>query len=385
MSMQHSKRMSISTSLLKMWRFARIYGPSRALFKAAGRLRRPVRLVWKTARTRDVAIIGCGQFAFSTIGYFLCKQFGARIAVCLDPSETAAASFAITYGVPQIATSFDAILQNPEVRFVYIASNHASHSDYAVRALRAGKTVYVEKPVSVSTEQFNRLRSEVSKSSGEIFAGYNRPYAGAIRKIVSELAEPKGALSLTCFVSGHLIGRDHWYRRPEEGTRICGNAGHWIDLFVHLLGRRSIPDHFEIALLPALPIEADDNFALNIRTSEGDLFSLVLSSRAEPFEGINETINLQWESLIAKIDDFRQVTMWREEKVKRWRFWPKDVGHKNAVLQPFSTTPLRSWKEVEISTLIMLRIAEMAKGGQQSASLSVSAHFPPVAHAEETS
>lgn len=364
-------RMERKRALVKLWRFTKIYGLRRSFFKVAGRLRWPVRLVFSKNTNRDIAIIGCGQFAFSTIGFFIYRSFGARIAVCFDRSTGAVTSFAKTFGVPHIADTPEEIFGNSDICIVYVASNHSSHTDYAVAALAAGKTVYVEKPISVSVEQFERLCLAASTCPGRIFAGYNRPFSGAIEKIRDAVGRPQGALSLCCYISGHLIGPDHWYRAPEEGTRICGNAGHWIDLFIHILSQRDVPELFEIQLLSASPDEPDDNFSLAMRTSKGDLFSLMLSSRTEPFEGINETINLQWDSTIAKIDDFRRLTIWQEGYVKKWRFWPKDVGHNDAVLQPFASTKLRDWKEIEISTALMLRISDMVRRNEQMAIVSI--------------
>nr|MCH9697858.1 hypothetical protein [Gammaproteobacteria bacterium] len=73
---------------------------------------------------------------------------------------------------------------------------------------------------------------------------------------------------------------------------------------------------------------------------------------------INESINIQYGQVISKIDDFRRMTIWKDDYKKTYHYWPKDVGHKNAVLQPFNSSR-RSWKEVEASTLLMLFIKDM--------------------------
>lgn len=364
---------SLVESVLKLWRFAWLYGPRRAVFKAAGRLRRPVPLVWRRCRSPDIAVIGCGQFAFATLGFFITRRFGRRLRWCFDSDSNAAESFARTLGVASTAEQADEAITDPETQFVYIASNHASHTEYALTALAAGKTVFVEKPVSVTRGQFAQLRASVRGHQGAIYAGYNRPFSGAVRQLKATLPGPRGALSLACFVSGHQIGADHWYREPHEGTRICGNAGHWIDLFVHVLAWRGLPDHYCIQLLSGAPANADDDFSLAIATDAGDIFSLMLTARTEPFEGINETINLQWEDVIAKIDDFRKMTIWQGKHLRRHRFWPKDVGHRAGALQPFANSAgTRDWREVEASTLIMLRVAEMVVAGERMADINLS-------------
>ena len=180
-----------------------------------------------------------------------------------------------------------------------------------------------------------------------------------------------GGISLNCFVSGHKIDSDHWYRDPKEGTRICGNAGHWIDLFIHMMGWRSEPDLFHITLIAADPKEPDENFSVSISTNQGDIFSLMLSARSEPFEGINETINFQQGEVICKIDDFQKMSLWENDTFIRITFWPKDVGHKLAILQPFQTRATRDWDEVIRSTLLMLYVTDMVRNQTTESTLSM--------------
>lgn len=100
---------------------------------------------------------------------------------------------------------------------------------------------------------------------------------------------------------------DHWYRLPEEGTRVCGNIGHWIDLAVHLMKTRGrIPEKFIISISYSDVKDFDDNISITITTNLRDLINIILTARSEPLEGVNETINFQCGNLIAKIDDFRK-------------------------------------------------------------------------------
>lgn len=367
--------------LRKLLRFVAIYGPSRTLFKVAGRLRfRPPG--WSRARVRDIGLIGCGQFAFATIGYFLQRSFGPRVAVCFDIDDQVARSLADALRVPRVACGAGELLATPGLRTVYIASNHASHADYAVRALGQGLDVYAEKPVAVSHAQLVDLLRAKRSARGRLFAGYNRPFSEAVRRLrVLTPIDPAGGITLQCFVVGHVLGLDHWYRRPDEGTRVCGNVGHWLDLLVHILAWRGLPDRLQISITAAADSEPDDNVCIAIRSDRADLFSVMLTSRSEPFEGINETINFQHGETICKIDDFRRMTVWQGARVSTHRFWPKDVGHRRAILQPFASNEDRDWHEVELSTLLMLHITEMVRGGEAQSTFSFTAQWAQLQHA----
>ncbi|WP_280154573.1 Gfo/Idh/MocA family oxidoreductase [Piscinibacter sp. XHJ-5] len=356
---------------LKFLRFVSIYGAGRTLFKAAGRLRLPLP-AWSLRRAEpDIALVGCGQFGFATIGYFLQSAFGRRIRACYDIDPRAQSTLARAMGVPLMPASFDELIADPGVRIVYIASNHASHADYAVQALARGLDVYVEKPVAVSHAQLVTLLRAVRDARGRVFAGYNRPFSAAVRLLRGEIGiDPAGGFSVQCFVSGHRLAADHWYRRPDEGTRICGNVGHWLDLMVHIWAWRSLPDLLHVTLAWADPEEPDDNLAITIASDRGDIFTVMLTSRSEPFEGINETICLQHGETTCKIDDFRRLTLWRGSRLLRRRFWPKDVGHRGAILQPFREES-RDWQEVVLSTLLMLHITDMVKRRQRESTFSL--------------
>ena len=367
----------------KLVRFVAIYGPGRTLFKAASRLRLDLALPSSRRVPCDVAIVGCGQFAFATIGYYLRSAAHHRIAACFDVDAEARETLAHAFAVPNVADSFESLLATPGLRTVYIASNHASHAPYAVAALARGLDVYVEKPIAVSFEQLVQLERARRAARGRLFAGYNRPFSAAIADLRRAMPISDAPFTMQCFVAGHVLPAEHWYRRPGEGTRVCGNIGHWLDLFVHVLAWRAPPDRLEIVVASSDPREPDDNLSIAITSDRGDLFSVTLSARSEPFEGINESIQIQHGETLCKIDDFRQSTVWRGERVLRRRYWPKDVGHRAALLQPFDDSRRRDWSEVVASTLLMLRIAEMVEHGTRSATFSFADSTARLARAVE--
>jgi predicted dehydrogenase len=364
---------AVRSKLRKLLRFMTIYGPGRTMFKMAGRLRMRISLPTVRRSRPDIGVIGCGQFAFATIGYYLLRAFGRRIATCFDIDKAAQHSFQQAFAVAKGARDIVEMLDHEGLKTVYIASNHASHSRYAVEAIRRGLDVYIEKPISVTVEDLVSLLRAMRQSGARVFAGYNRPFSPAIRLLRQEMTiDPMGGFSIQCFVSGHKIQADHWYRRPEEGTRVCGNVGHWLDLAVHLLMWRSMPDILKISLNVANDHEQDDNLVIAFNSDRGDIFSLMLTSTCEPFEGINETINIQHANTICKIDDFRRVTIWRDEHLITKRFWPKNVGHGRAILQPFQSEMKRDWQEVIMSTLLMLHITDMVRTNCRSSTFSFS-------------
>lgn len=354
------------SSLAKIWRFVHIYGLGKTFFKVFGRSRSlgnyfkpPI-----AKSGRDIAVIGCGQFSFSTLGYSVCKYFGNRFVDCFDVDDEAQESFARFYRISEAAGSSEQLLNNPMVKFVYVTSNHATHSEYTVAALEKGKVVYIEKPIAVNYSQLRMLLDCIKRVGGEVYAGYNRPFSGAVQELKKCIEVRNGPMTLNCFISGHKISPNHWYRAPEEGTRVCGNIGHWIDLAIHMLYWGDIPDKWRITLAFSDEKNRDDDLSISMTSEEGDLIVITMTSRCEPFEGINETINFQCGQTICKIDDFRRMVVWQGEDLVMKKYWPKDVGHNLALLQPFVSTNRRDWNEVVSSTLMMLHITDMVRAGE---------------------
>jgi len=350
----------------KVVRYAAIYGIFRTLTKVIGRLRPRFKLwlilkfpLYKN-KGKKVGLVGCGHHAFSSIAYFLSTSTSCNILFALDVDKQASSSLAFAYNSKDVGDEFLVSSQVELPDLVYISSNHASHTEYAVKFLEYGCDVFIEKPISIDNEQLDLLSNAVRNCSQKVYVGYNRPHSPAIsiiKKYVNSSEEP---FTLSCFISGHFISEDHWYRDPAEGTRIVSNLGHWIDLSVHIMfWRKRVPEYLEILISYSNSKMPSDNIAVSIASSNHDLITFTFTSRCEPFEGVNETINFQQGDLIAKIDDFRTTKIWKSEFYKKHNHWPKNNGHKEAVLQPFGSVEKRVWNEVESSTRLMLHIEGM--------------------------
>lgn len=358
---------TVNKSYKKVLRYIKIYGVARTLTKIVGRLRPKFKL-WailsfpKYMRSgKRVGLIGCGHHAFSSIAYYLTTSTDSKLSFALDVDQKASSSLAYAYNVVDVTDEYTpgkCGVDLPDI--VYISSNHATHTQYAVEYLSMGCDVYIEKPISINYEQLNLLSEAVRASDSDIFVGYNRPHSpsiGIIRKYASDNEMP---FTLSCFITGHFIPDDHWYRDPAEGTRVVSNLGHWIDLTTHILFWSSdLPEYLDIVISYSNLATPSDNIIVSFVSSRKDLINMTFTSRSEPFEGVNESINFQQSDLIAKIDDFRTTKIWKGDMHKKFSHWPKNNGHKAAVLQPFRNTPKREWDEIEQSTRLMLHIEDM--------------------------
>lgn len=371
--MKKIREENLSFKFKKLYRYICIYGVTRALVKTFGIIRPHVRLdiifslnILRRGN-RNIFMIGAGYHAYTSIAYYVTLFTKAKIRFVYDTDFNASETFASAYGaniIPYESLSDSYFINS--VDLAYIASNHSSHAEYASLFIKNNVDVYIEKPLALNMKQLGLIAESLKKSSSKVYAGYNRPYSKAILKIRQLMAKSE-PLSLSCAVVGHLIPSDHWYRDVNEGSRVVSNMGHWIDLFIHLLSEKdSLPNYVDIIYTWSNSSQPSDNVSISLVTSENDLANIFFTSRSEPFEGVNETIVFQQGNLIAKIDDFRSMSVWINDKYNLYKYKPKDNGHKAAVLQPFKNYIQRPWNELQASTMLMLEIEKMVLEGKNN-------------------
>jgi len=369
MSVYGFRQMYKLKRLYRVYRYVKIYGFLRTLTKVLGRTRPKFKfwLILKfpfySTKGKRVGLVGCGQHAFSSIAYYLSISTNAKISFALDVDKKASSSLSYAFNAEDVENDYfpdKHYIAIPEL--IYISSNHASHADYAIQYLEYGCDIFIEKPIAINREQFDRLKQAIQNSNANIYTGYNRPHSESISIIKKNVFNAELPFTLSCFISGHFISDDHWYRDPSEGSRVVANLGHWIDLSVHVMfWSKTLPKHLDILISYSNFKTPSDNVVVSLSSSKHDLISMTFTSRSEPFEGVNETINFQQGDLTAKIDDFRSTKVWKGDSYEKHTHWPKNNGHKAAVLQPFGTVNKREWEEVQLSTELMLHIEGMVK------------------------
>lgn len=325
--------------LKKVARYVRLYGVSRTYIKVLGqrhKQRKFAQLPPMRGRIADdqfVGIIGCGNFSFTTIAYYLTKAFGRTIGICMDRNVDRAASMSRHYGIPVYTADAAEVMRAEQVRLVYIASNHVSHADFAIDALRCGKHVYIEKPHVVSEDQLVRLIDAIDRSTGKVFLGFNRPSSRFGRIIQQYLASEAGPGMYGWFVAGHAIEPDHWYLKPEGGGRVLGNLCHWTDFILRLVPVNAYP----IEINPTVAGSHDKDIAVTYTFADGTIATISFSAKGHAFEGVRERFNAHKGNCLMAMDDFRRLTIDVLEVKKRLFNVYRDHGHRQSIVGAYES------------------------------------------------
>jgi predicted dehydrogenase len=328
--------------LKKVLRYLALYGVRRTHAKVMARLhlrRRFERLppVRPLGRTHTVAIVGCGNFAFSTIAHHL-RGSGDVIGMCMDRHVERAASLSEYYRIPRYTTDFSEVIGHDGIELVYIATRHASHADYAIEALRKGKSVYIEKPHVVSEEQLGRLAEAMAESAGRVVLGFNRPESRFGRIIRQYLARETGPGMYGWFVAGHPLPPAHWYRDPGEGGRVVGNVCHWTDFALRL----ATDDPYPIRVTPSAGRGADDDLVVTLTFRDGTVAVIAFTAKGETFEGVRERFSGQRGSCLVAMDDHRRLRIDVGPRRRRWVNVYRDEGHRASIVGAYRSVRERT-------------------------------------------
>lgn len=273
-----------------------------------------------------VSCLGAGNYVRAVLFHHLRRSAAVLVRGVMDVRPEVAAVQGRALGAAFCTTDPAAVLDDAATDLVLVASDHESHADYAIAALRAGKAVHLEKPPVVTREQLDRLLACLGAASQpRLHLGYNRRFAPALTELERRLDPLEGPTRVTCVVSGYRLSRAHWYNWPNQGGRIAGNLVHWIDLGYRLTGRRQ-PVWVEVTV-PATPAAAaEDSIGLDVEFDDGSQVTIRFSSAVDETFGVQERLDVKRQDLTAEIDDFRTLRLSRRGQDERHGY-RRDKGH----------------------------------------------------------
>jgi predicted dehydrogenase/NADPH:quinone reductase-like Zn-dependent oxidoreductase len=255
-----------------------------------------------------LAVIGAGSFAQGTHLPNLKRlndRFQLRAVVSASGQRARAAGE--LFGADYVSTDYQEVLADPEVDAVLICTRHHLHARQAIAAARAGKAVFLEKPMALNRAELEELAAALEETGVPFMVGYNRrfsPFIAEIRRLTRDRLQP---LYLHYRMNVGFIPADHWVHGEEGGGRFLGEACHIIDLFTSLTGSkvRTFSSHRLRAGNEAL--SPSDNLAVSLEYEDGSLAVLeyfTVGSSELP----KEHLEAHWEGKSVLLEDYQRLT-----------------------------------------------------------------------------
>jgi predicted dehydrogenase len=277
----------------------------------------------------NYALVGAGGFGTQMLVPMLERRkdrYFLRAVVSRD--STRGGNFARSKQVELLSSSYDDILADDEIDLVVVATRHNEHSEQVIKALRAGKHIFVEKPLAITWEQLDAVRREIEArpDNPQLMVGFNRRFAPALQRLRQELGDKRSPLMVNYRINAGYIPLDHWVHGADGGGRNIGEACHMYDVFSFLAGApvRSIDAR---AIGPGeRAYGRNDNFCATISYEDGSLCTLTYTSLG-PKTGLpKERIEVFANGEAWIVDDFVSLKRASDNAVL-WSAANADKGH----------------------------------------------------------
>lgn len=169
------------------------------------------------------------------------------------------------------------LLEDPKIELIAISTQHGSHARFVVEALKAGKSVYCEKPLCLTLKELSEIQQVYEQAEGELFCGLNRRHAPLIQQVKKELKTDQIPAVYDFIANAGFIPKDHWvHDEAAGGGRILGEACHFVDLLQYLDGSELLDLQVTAAHNNAYPM--NDNVLITLRFASGAIGNIVYSS-----------------------------------------------------------------------------------------------------------
>ena len=287
-----------------------------------------------------LGLIGAGNYTKSMLLPSLAKLKGLTLeAVCTTKGMNAEA-IAKRYGIPVATTDASEVLASDATNAVLIATRHNSHARFAAEALRAGKHVYVEKPLALSEEELTPIvEALIARKNGPtLWVGHNRRFSPLSSKLRAHFRGIH-VRQVRCEVHSAPVPPESWYQDPGEGGgMLFGDACHFIDLALWFA--ESAPEEVD-ALATDDPSHREEAWAIQIRFANGGLAQVqYVCGNQDGYP--REAVDVWGGGRSGRIEDFRRLTLRTGRRSTRTRLPLPDPGQRamlEAAFEQFRGTP----------------------------------------------
>jgi len=192
------------------------------------------------AGTLSLGLIGAGNHVRDMLLPHLKSQPGVDLRWLCGGTGVAVQALAERFGIAGRTTDFTEVLADPTVNAVLIGTRHADHAHMVIAALKAGKHVFVEKPLCLTEEELERIVATYRASatqSQRLMVGFNRAYSSHGLRAREFFAGHREPLVMSYRVNAGSIPANHWVQDPVVGGgRIIGEGCHFLDFMADVCG-----------------------------------------------------------------------------------------------------------------------------------------------------
>lgn len=310
----------------------------------------------ETSEKIKIGFIGSGNYATQILIPAFSKNSATLFGVA-SQTGTSAVHVARKFGIKNVTTNTQELLQNPDVNTIVITTRHDSHAELTCQALAAGKHVFVEKPLALNHSELATIQTayETAKANDStklLMVGFNRrfsPHVTQMKSLLKNITEPK---TIIITVNPGFIPTDHWTQHKSVGGgRIAGEACHFIDLMRHLVGQPII--EYKTTKMGKINNinTSDDKATITLAFADGSFGSIhYFSNGAKSFP--KERIEIFCGGKILQLNNFRKLTGYGWKNFNKMNLWRQDKGQVDCVKHFITAIQNQDQSPIPFSELI---------------------------------
>ncbi|MFF1449046.1 bi-domain-containing oxidoreductase [Streptomyces sp. NPDC058274] len=256
-----------------------------------------------------LAFVGAGNYATSMLLPHLAQRDGVTLSTVVTTTALSAANAKRKFGFAEATTDLDAVLGDKSIDAVFVVTRHSSHAELTRKALLAGKTVFVEKPLALTEDELAGVLAAVEESGNDrLQVGFNRRFAPLLQEARKRFGARTGPASLRYLVNAGRLQHGSWYlHQGTEGSRFAGEGGHFIDTVSWLLESDPVSVY-------AVATSGNEDLQVVLRYPDGSTATIsYVTTGAAGFP--KETLDLVADGKVLKLDDFVRASVYDR---KRW-------------------------------------------------------------------
>ncbi|OGJ86666.1 MAG: hypothetical protein A2268_13245 [Candidatus Raymondbacteria bacterium RifOxyA12_full_50_37] len=269
-----------------------------------------VRAANPSAGKPGIAFIGAGNFAKSVLLPHLRKRTDViRRAVC-DLDGSAAAETARKERFEIASTDIDATMADPTINAIFVTTRHDSHCSLIEKGLKAGKHIFVEKPLALTLKDLAALEALTLTSDRVLMVGFNRRFTSHANKIKEYFIDRKTPMIVNYRVNAGYIPPDSWIHDSRiGGGRIVGEACHFIDFASFLIADQPTEVLASSIQSQNTQIRNDDNVCFCVRYADGSMATIQYVAIGSP-DFSKERCEVYADSSMAVMDNFQETLIY---------------------------------------------------------------------------
>ncbi len=270
----------------------------------------------------QAALVGAGNIAKWHHLPNLKKMAGVRLRAVHSLSGARGKSYGLRFGAQYCTSDYAELLRDPEIDFVVIASRNQHHAAQALDALRAGKHVFVEKPMALTAPECRELCAAEAETGRCFTVGFNRRFAPFYAGAKKQLTRRAGPAVINCVVNSPGISGAYWMADPAIGGAILGEACHFVDLMYWLLD--SEPICVAAWSLPAGQQDpaGENNLAASFHFADGSIGNLTYCTVGSRTSG-GERVDIFAPGLGVTTENFKRLSIRAGTRRSRSAIWPE--------------------------------------------------------------